>query len=454
MQWVESVSSAVADSIPCWKLLALSEGVHDPKPFRPKDMNSSSCDPSVAIVGAGIVGLSIAIAFQRAGYRVTIYDRQQPMHGCSFGNAGYLSQANIFPPATPDLLLRLPSMMMSKDGPLVVRPSYLPTMLPWAWRAARALHPRRSTQIASAMAGLTQKAGPFLETYAAYAGASHLISRDGALVVFKNKRALEEKCAALPLLARHGVNASFVTTSEIGDLEPALTHELAGGLLFPAAGRCSNPRGLGEQYLTHLTTHGALFVQAAVRNVSVRSQGGASVTTDSGTTTYDRLVLASGIDTAAFMRDLGYRAPLAAERGYHLMLPHAQVTLRRPVLFAEPYFVATPMDEGLRLAGTAEFAHPSSPPNMSRAFMLHRLAGTYLPKIAKDQAQPWMGVRPTTPDGMPIIGSIANDRIIYAFGHGHNGLTLSAATAECVLAIAGRTKTPVDLKPFSVRRFS
>src|SRR3546814_327037 len=169
--------------------------------------------------------------------------------------------------------------------------------------------------------------------------------------------------------------------------------------------------------------------------------------------TADNIVLCGGYESKALLEQLDYKVPLAAERGYHLMLPAPNITMRLPVIFGEPYFAATPMIDGLRLAGTAEFARFNSPPNFKRATMLLEQARQYLPDIGASGTRSWSGTRPSFADGMPAIGSLdRHPRIFYAFGHGHNGLTLSAVTAKCVSALVSGKQPPVPLENLSLQR--
>ena len=409
---------------------------------------------SVIVVGAGIVGLSIALRLQMDGFKVTVVDKNTPMRGVSCGNAGYLSEANIFPPATPDLVRQLPKLVLDKDGPLVVKPSYVPTLLPWAWRAVSALKPEPYRQVLGSLSKLTAGAIASFEEFAKEARAQHLISREGGLMVFRSRAALEAKCRSLPVWNSQGLAAERVSADQVSDMEPALTKSILGGIYFPNAGRCSNPRGLGELYAKRLQEAGAEFVTAEVHDVLTVASGNACVATAAGNFIAESVVLAAGFATKPLLERFGYKVPLASERGYHLMLPGSGVALRRPVVFGEPFFAATPMDEGLRLAGTAEFAHPDAKPNMARADMLLALAKPYLPGIDGRDAQPWMGVRPSFPDGMPAIGQVSGaSNIFYAFGHSHIGLTTSAITARCVVSLIKGLPAPVDLTPFRLGRF-
>jgi len=349
----------------------------------------------------------------------------------------------------------LPKLLLSRDGPLVIRPSYLPGMLAWTRHALAVLRPDAQRVITDTLAGMTSMAYAALSELAAHAGASQLLSRDGGLVAFKTEAALEKKCRSLPLWNGHGLVAQRLSGSEIRSMEPALARDIVGGLYFQNSGRCSNPRGLGLRYAEHFRRHGGTLLRAEVRTISSTPVGAVTLSTTSGMLGFQRVVLCAGFWSGALMRALGHRAPMVSERGYHLMLPKAGVSLTRPVVFGEPHFAATPMDEGLRLAGTAEFASPDAAPDLRRAHMLLPLAQQYLASLDGEGAKPWMGIRPSLPDGLPAIGvAPGNPGLLYAFGHGHNGLTLSAVTARCIAALVKGDRPPIDTSPLDLRRFA
>jgi D-hydroxyproline dehydrogenase len=417
-------------------------------------MVSTSSKPTVAVVGGGIVGLSTALQLQRDGHDVTVIERDAPMQACSAGNAGYLSEANIFPPASPDMLWQMPRLTLAKDGPLVIRPSYAPHMLPWGRRALAVLKPQSMARITGTLAAMTRLAYASISELAAHAGASGLLSRDGGLVAFKTQAALEKKCAAMNTWNGYGLPVRRLSADEIAALEPALAPDIVGGLLFQNSGRCSNPQGLGLRYAEHLAAQGGRIVRDEVRAINPEGSGKVSVQ-GQHSRQFDRVVVCGGYWSGTLMRSFFHRVPLVSERGYHLMLPRPGLSLTRPVVFGEPHFAATPMDEGLRLAGTAEFARWDAPPAWERAHMLLALASQYLRGLDGTEARPWMGIRPSLPDGLPAIGTVPGAPTIhYAFGHAHNGLTLSAVTARCVSALVQDTAPPVDMAPMSLERFN
>jgi D-amino-acid dehydrogenase len=191
-----------------------------------------------------------------------------------------------------------------------------------------------------------------------------------------------------------------------------------------------------------------------VISVARDSEGRAKVATTGGELSAGHIVVCAGYQSKALLQSLGQNVPLASERGYHLMLPNAGIGLNLPVIFGEPYFAATPMLNGIRLAGTAEFARFDAPANLGRARMLYRQARSYLPGISDANAYSWLGVRPTFPDGMPAIGVVDDcPEVLYAFGHSHNGLTLSAITAKCIAALMSGEAIDIPIHEMSLRRF-
>jgi D-amino-acid dehydrogenase len=417
-------------------------------------MPSAPEGSAIVVVGAGIVGLSIALRLQMDGMSVTVIDANEPMGGCSSGNAGYLSEANIFPPAAWDVLKRIPAMLVSSCGPLVVRPSYAPRLMPWALRALRASAAGASAHVSLAMAGLMTRAIAAFDGLLDAAGARHLVDRRGGLMAYRTADALAARARLLARWDAFGIRAEAVSAATVHELEPALAAGMAGGIFFPNAGRCLNPRALGLLYLQGLLQRGGTFLRGRVARLDPGPQRVTARLSDGREIRAAKAVVCTGFESDLLQALLAFRLPMASERGYHLMLPNPGVALNRPVVFGEPLFAATSMQDGLRLAGTAEFADAKSPPAMDRAHMLMPLARAFLPQLNGSDAVPWMGVRPSLPDGMPAIGALASHpAVLYAVGHAHNGLTTSAITARCVCDLVSGRPAPVDLRPFAIERF-
>ncbi|KOC90288.1 NAD(P)/FAD-dependent oxidoreductase [Winslowiella iniecta] len=409
----------------------------------------------VVVIGAGIIGLSTALQLHLKGHKVTLVDGDKPMQGCSAGNAGFLSQANIFPPATSDIILKLPKLLFSKEGPLLIAPGYLPKMIPWTIKAAATLNKQRFQDIVNAFSSLITRSQSSLHSLASQAGAQDYLSTEGGLVCFLTRESLEAKKKNIPQWQAQGIDVEVFNRSQTRELEPGITENIVGSLFFKNSGRCNNPQGLGLRYFAWLTQQGVTFVEEKVLDVNQTDNGGWRITTTNSSLNASKVIFCAGFYSASLLKKFGYKALVASERGYHLMLANAGISLTRPVVFGEPYFAATPMEHGLRLAGTAEFCQPNRTPSMSRAFMLRDLAKRYLPALRAEHAEPWMGIRPTMPDGLPAIGAVKDQPgLYYAYGHGHNGLMTSAITAECITALVDNKTPPVDITPFALERFA
>jgi D-amino-acid dehydrogenase len=236
-------------------------------------------------------------------------------------------------------------------------------------------------------------------------------------------------------------------------LEPALSSDIAGAIFFPENARCVSPGALGRRFADSVLAKGGAIVRAAVTELKPGNDGWCLVTSNE-TFRARNVVVAAGRWSDDLLKPLGYKAPLASERGYHLMLPASQVSLVRPVVMAEPFFAATPMTDGLRLAGTAESATADASPDPRRSDILFKLAQPYLPGLSDAGATRWMGVRPSFPDALPAIGRASrHNNLFYSFGHQHVGLTQAAVSARVLTDIIQGRPSSIDAGPFSLDRF-
>lgn len=237
------------------------------------------------------------------------------------------------------------------------------------------------------------------------------------------------------------------------ELEPALAHDLAGAIHFPNTGHCMDPEALGLRYVNRLLELGGTVVHDNVRNVASVSDG-VYVEGEANSYHADEVVICAGYASRNLLKPHGLHIPIASERGYHYMLPTPGVQLHRPVVFGERYFVATPMHNGLRLAGTAEFSWPQAKPDMGRARVLCKETRSYVPGLCESGGQCWMGVRPSLPDAKPAIGRLkAQPNVLYACGHGHSGLTYSATTAHYIHGLLTDRKNECHYGDLSIERF-
>ena len=408
----------------------------------------------VAVVGAGIVGVSCAWQLQARGYQVTLIDRLDPGEACSYGNAGVIATGSCVPQVLPRTWRQVPKWLLSRDGPLAIDPRDLPRTWRWFRAAQRSATPEGVSAAGRALRALHAGAVADHLVQAQAAGCGDLIARRRYLHVYTSEAAYAADSGAWALRREIGIPARDLGPAEIREVEPALTNRFARGVLHDDHGVALDPGGLVKALADDLDRRQGRRLRATVQELTPGAAGGVTLGTDAGSVTADTLVLAAGAWSGELARALGHDFPVTAERGYHVMYSEPGVELRQPVMFADWKFVANSMRDGLRLAGTAEFAAADRPANARRTRMLERLAGACIDGLDRSQPSRWVGARPSLPDSLPVIGrSHLHPDVVFAFGHGHTGLTASATTARIVAALVAGETPPIDIAPFRPDRY-
>lgn len=403
------------------------------------------------VIGAGIVGLSCARALNRDGHAVTVIDPDPAGDKASFGNAGGLGVTEILPAASPGVIWQVPGWLADPLGPLSLKPSHLPRLVPWLLRFLRSGTPAETERIARALVPLLGRVYDDYVPLLDELGLAGDLHRVGALWAYESRAGWERDASAHAARRRHGIAVDEMSGAEARRLEPALSAVVDRAVMTPQWSHVSDPKRIVDRLREALAAGGVAFTARkalAVDGQAVRTEGGAPVP-------FDKLVVAAGAWSGAIARQLGDRALLESERGYNATLPTPGVSLDREVIFAERQFVATPLSVGLRIGGAAEFAGLVTPANHKRSDALVTLAKRYLPDLDSRGAVPWMGHRPTTPDSLPVIGpSRRRPDVVYCFGHSHLGLTLGPTTGRLVADLVAGRPTPVDVAPFAITRFN
>jgi D-amino-acid dehydrogenase len=410
-----------------------------------------SAAPRSLVIGAGIVGLCCARALLREGHVVAVVDRDPAGDKASFGNAGGLGVTEILPAATPGVIWQAPRWLLDPLGPLSIRPTHLPRLLPWLTRFLRSATAGEAARITAALAALLKPVYDDMLPLLAELGLSGDLHRVGALWIYDTKAGFARDAASHSLRRRYGLKVEAIDVAEARRLEPALTNAIAGAVITPEWSHVSDPKRIVDRLRESLQAQGVSMLRHEVTGVD----GGEVITATGERIAFDRLVVAAGAWSGRIGRTAGDRALIESERGYNATLPTPGVRLAREVIFAERQFVATPLDMGLRIGGAAEFTGLEAAPNWRRSEALISLARRYLPHLDTRGARLWMGNRPTTPDTLPVIGrSARHAHVFYAFGHGHLGLTLGPTTGRLVADLVAGRRPSIDLAPFSITRFA
>lgn len=409
----------------------------------------------VTVVGAGIVGVATASYLQRDGHDVTLIDRVGPGESCSFGNAGGMSPGSCVPVSMPGMAKQIPKWLMDPLGPLAIRWSYLLPVLPWLVRFLRAGSAGEIERIAD---GIRALLGGVFDNYAPLvkaAGAEHLVhSHTGQMYVWRTKEQFDGDQYGLKLRRDRGIAIEVLDKHELRQREPALAPIFEKGVVFPQHGHCSNPFRLVQMLAEHFERSGGTILKREVTGFARDGERVTGVRTEAGDFAADTVVIAAGAWSARLAKQLGAHIPLEAQRGYHVTVADPEVAPRINVMWADAKFMATPMDMGVRFAGTVELAGLEAPPDYRRARKLLELGKTMYPGIKDAKVTEWMGHRPCTPDTLPVIDFAPGRKdVVFAFGHGHTGLSGASTTGKLVAEmIAGRPPS-IDLKPYRATRF-
>jgi glycine/D-amino acid oxidase-like deaminating enzyme len=406
------------------------------------------------VIGAGVAGLSTALYLQRAGISVAVIDPLPPAGGASFGNAGLLSPDTAVPIALPGMLRKVPGWLADPLGPLSVRPSYFPRALPWLLRWIRSGRAQRVMAISDAMRALHRHT---LDCWKELLGPElygSLIRPSGQVQVWEDGAESASAQLERQIRERHGIRADPLTADDLRQMFPGIARDVTRGLLVPGNGYTVSPqrsvRMLGELFCQE----GGLLINERAMKLIPRAGGGWMVMTNAANRSSEQVVVAAGAWSRQLLDPLGIKVPLETERGYHAMLFEPEVSLSLPISNKTRAFGMTPMEDGLRVAGTVEIAGLDAPPNEERAKVLVQHAKRMFPALKGEKVRYWMGFRPSTPDSLPILGGAPGRQGLYfVFGHGHFGISGGPPSGRLVARMMTGQAPDIDPTPYAAQRF-
>lgn len=407
----------------------------------------------VTVIGAGVVGLSTALALQARGLSVTVLDREGPAAGASAGNAGAFAFTDILPLASPGILRKAPKWLLDPLGPLSVPPSYALQIAPWMFRFWRACSPARVAASTTAQTALMDLSKAELEPFLAATGTTGMLEKKGNLQVYEGEAELNASLAGWAAREAHGIEFHHLTAEEMATIQPGLAPRFTHGTFTPGWYSISDPKLYTLALADRFRANGGKIEKAEVTGLREVIDG-VEIQTKGATRRAASVVLCAGAFSHRIAKSLGDSIPLETERGYNTTLPAGAFDLRTQITFGGHGFVVTRLSTGIRVGGAVEMGGLNLKPNYKRADAMLKKATTFLPGLDPNGGTQWMGFRPSLPDSLPAIGRArATPRVIYAFGHGHLGLTQSAGTARLVADLMTGAKPALDLKPFSPQRF-
>jgi D-amino-acid dehydrogenase len=409
----------------------------------------------VIVIGAGIVGTATARALQRAGHAVTLVDSDEPGKATSYGNAGFIAIDHVLPLARPSTLKRVPQMLMDRNGPLTVHPPSIPYLLPWMARFALAAYSTAEVRKGVDSFGpLMAEANIAWKAEIQASGLGELFLSKGALYVYENEETFAASAEERELQKAKGTEFEIVDGTRARELAPGLSNHIVRGVYYPHGMHTINPYKVVATLAERFAADGGNVQRGRVRGFGRDGDRVTSVRLTDSELPAKAVVITAGRASGELTRRLGFNAPLVAERGYHVMLSPDNVRFELPVSPAGRGFFITPMQEGLRLAGTVELAAPHQPPSWHRADLLVRHLKDIFPGIGGEERSRWIGERPTLPDFRPAIGRAPRLANVYCgYGHQHVGLTLATATARLIVRQMEGEDLPEPLRACDPGRF-
>ncbi len=408
----------------------------------------------VVVIGAGIVGVMAAHYLQNDGRKVLLLERDEVAAGASAGNAGILAFPEIIPIPSPGIMFKAPKWLLDPLGPLSLPPAYALNMVPWLWRFWRASSRKAFAHGIAAQTGIMQLAAGEMERVRAIAELSSFFTHTGTLDLYDSEASFNAATPDWLEKEKAGFQFTSVGRADIERLQPGLAPQFRHAMYSPAGIQVNDPQGLTRAVADLVVARDGTLQKGEVRDIVPHAEG-ARITLADGTTIAARtVVVAGGAWSKPLAARLGDPVPLETERGYNTTLPAQSFQLQRQLYFNDHAFVVTPLAEGIRVGGAVELGGLELAPNYRRSKALLAKASRFLPELKTEGGREWMGFRPSMPDCLPVIGrSSASPSILYAFGHGHLGLTQSAATGRLVSDLAAGRATSLSTAPFSAARF-
>lgn len=406
------------------------------------------------IIGAGVIGASIALALQKDGHDVTLIDRDGPCSGASSGNAGAIVNGACAPSAMPGNIIDAMRMLTKAHSTHSIRPAYFHKILPWLFRSLLQSRSSRVNENAKNLHALSQHA---VSSWQELIGQSELFSlfrETGWLKVYESEKTFDHTKNFRKLLDTHGTPYEVLNASQIHDLEPNLAPIFTHGLYQKESLSISDPEQLVKGMVELFVKQGGTFTQFDVDQITIQDDA-VQLKGQSEKLSADQVVIATGAWSGDLAKQLGEKISLDTERGYHLMLPNGtQSLLKRPVLHGDSYLVLAPMEAGMRLAAQSEFGGLKLAADYRTIRNFLGQAKRMLPDMDCQEESVWMGFRPSLPDSLPVLGfSSRSDKVLYAFGHQHLGMTLAAITGQLVADLISNREPPIELAPYRANRF-
>lgn len=403
---------------------------------------------NIKIIGSGIIGVCSAYFLQKQGAQVTLIDQNEPGSGASYGNAGSFSDYSVLGLNTPSIFLNIPYYLLSSNSPLSIKINYIFKLMPWMMKFLSHCTNDKMLHTAKNMKIILEQSISSYEEIFSDVDVSDLYEKKGVLYLW-GKNNIKSYEQGIEIRNQLGVKQKILTKDEIKALEPNINPIYEKGVLYESAMCAKNPKKILQKIFDKFLELGGTFVNDKISEIKDQSILGKKNHYE-----YDKLIISAGAFSKKMTDQLGEKIPLETERGYHVHFKNCEHLVSRGVCFADSGLYLTPMEQGLRAAGTVELGGLNNPPSKKRIDYVINQAKLLINNLPEPYDS-WMGFRPTLPDFLPVIGKSKHyENISYAFGHNHLGWTLGAVTGKLMRDLVLDKKNNYDISAFSPLRFS
>ncbi|MFT5598643.1 MAG: D-amino-acid dehydrogenase [Chitinophagales bacterium] len=409
---------------------------------------------SIAIVGAGIIGVASAFELSRRGYQVTVYDDNAVGEGGpSRANAGHIVGSDIHPLSTPGIHRKALRMLMNADAPLKIPLRDSLAQIPWFWRFWRTSQGKRFLKATQALSYLSHHTLTDVQAMFKSANMADKVTLKSCAFLYDTNASFNASQASWAEKMVMGIESDPMTEAQIRCQIPLVSDDFKQGVLSHNWAIVSDPLEVVQSLAEAAKKNGVEFKPIRVENLR-ELKNSVQLQTTAGQFNHDGVIISAGVHSKKIAQGCGDFLPVTAERGYNITLPTPGEILERPLVFADRGIVATQLTSGLRIGGWAEYAPPHRPANQAHFKSIARISAELFPRANFEKAIFWMGSRPSMPDSVPVISKSAKSmRIFYNCGHGHYGLSFAASSARIVSDMISGENVDNVYQHYSIQRF-
>tara|TARA_Y100000590_G_scaffold308685_1_gene348506 strand:+ start:227 stop:1456 length:1230 start_codon:yes stop_codon:yes gene_type:complete len=406
----------------------------------------------ISVIGAGIVGVCIAYFLNKNGHKVTIFDENKPGTQTSFGNAGIFANHDCVFANSPNLWKDLPSLIFKKDGYVTFDWIYVLTHLPWMFKFLRNCTNTKVNHIAKSLSDFSFHAESAYDELFDEVDVSNYVVNKDSIYLYETEKDFQKGQYMNNLRKKNGVPFDIIDKEKISKLEPSLAPVYYNGVIYRDESYTKSSLKITQSIFNKFINNGGSFILKKIDSV-FKKNNNLILKSNNQEFQTDKVIIAAGVWSNNLAKTIKDNFPLDTERGYHITFKSKKNLISRSIGWASAGFYMTPMEDGIRAAGTVEIAGLKKPMNKKRLELIEKTSRKILPQLGEIKNY-WMGFRPTLPDSLPVIGKSKKcEDVYYAFGHQHLGLSLGAVTGKVIQSLVEDKRSNINLEPFNPYRF-